>query len=83
MENWSLRGGYRIEESPYSNDDLIGDLIGYSVGLGYNFGNIKLDLAYDMAQQERSYQLFPVGLTDSAFLDENNSNYTLTLSFGL
>lgn len=83
VENWSLRGGYRLEESPYSNDDLIGDLIGYLVGLGYNFGNIKLDLAYDMAQQEKSYQLFPVGLTDNAFIDANNSNYTLTLSFGL
>lgn len=83
LQNWSLRGGYRIEESPFSNDNLMGDLKGYSAGIGYNFGNIKLDLAYDQAQQERSFQLFPVGLTDSASIDEEHSNFTLTLSFGI
>lgn len=78
----SLRGGYRLEESPY-RDETMGDLTGYSFGLGYNFGGVKLDLAYDTADQERNPQLFQTGLTDRAYIDRNNTNYTLTLSFGL
>lgn len=83
IENFSLRGGYRMEESPYSDDDLMGDLTGFSVGLGYSFGNIKLDAAYDQSQQDKNYQFFPIGFTNGAYIDEKNSNVTLTLSFGI
>ncbi|MFT5243114.1 MAG: hypothetical protein ACJA1H_001350 [Glaciecola sp.] len=79
----SLRGGYRLEESPYADDSFYGDLTGYSLGLGYNFGNTKLDLTYDHAQRNTSNQLYSVGLTDAALLDTNNSNITLTLGFNL
>jgi len=79
----SLRGGYRLEESPYSDDSFVGDLTGYSLGLGYNFGNTKLDFTYDHAQRITSNQLYSVGLTDAAVLDTNNSNFTLTLGFNL
>jgi len=79
----SLRGGYRLEESPYADDSFYGDLTGYSLGLGYNFGNTKLDLTYDHAQRNTSSQLYSVGLTDAALLDTNNSNITLTLGFNL
>ncbi len=80
---WSLRGGYRLEESPYRNETTVGDLNGYSFGLGYNFGNARLDLAYDTFEQENNPQLFQTGLTDTARINRNNSNYTLTLSFGI
>ena len=83
LSAWSLRGGYRFEESPYSNETTIGDLQGYSFGLGFNFGNIKLDLAYDTAQQDRNPQLFQTGLTDVANINRDLSNYTMTLTIGL
>jgi long-subunit fatty acid transport protein len=79
----SLRGGYRLEESPYENDSFYGDLNGYSFGLGYNFGNLKLDLAYDHTQRDYNQQLYAVGLTDAAQIDNKNSNVTLTLGFSL
>ena len=79
----SLRGGYRYEESPYADEFTIGDLQGYSLGLGYNFGNARLDLAYDTADQQSNPQLFQVGLTDTAYINRDNSNFTLTLSFGI
>ena len=44
----SLRAGYRWEQSPYKDGKTIGDLTGYSGGLGFNFGTTKLDLAYAM-----------------------------------
>lgn len=81
--DWSLRGGYRFEESPYTNESTIGDLTGYSVGLGYNFGSIKLDLAYDAFERDTAPRLYQTGLTDRAYIDRNNSNVTLSLSFGI
>ncbi len=83
IEAFSLRGGYRFEESPYQNETTLGDLQGYSLGVGYNFGSARLDFAYDAFEQERNPQLYQVGLTDTAMINRNNSNYTLTLSIGI
>jgi long-subunit fatty acid transport protein len=79
----SLRGGYRFEESAYADDSFDGDLTGYSFGIGYNFGNLKLDLTYDQSQRNMLQQLYSVGLTDTAILDVQNSNVTLSLGFNL
>ncbi len=83
IQEWSLRGGYRFEESPYENQSSLGDLNGYSFGLGYNFGNIKVDLAYDNSTREDTPQLYQVGLTNSATIDRDYSSVILSLSFGL
>lgn len=83
FKQFSFRGGYRFEESPYENDSFYGDLTGYSLGLGYDFGNTRLDLTYDQAERTVNNQLFSVGLTDAATLDTNNSNITLSLAFNL
>ena len=83
VKQLSFRGGYRFEESPYKNESTIGDLTGYSLGLGYNFGNTRLDLTYDNSERETNYQLFDVGLTDSVNLNTDNTNFTLSLSFNL
>lgn len=79
----SLRGGYRFEESPYANATAMGDLEGYSVGLGYNFGTVRIDLAYDTFNQDYNPQLYQTGLTDRAFINRNNDNFVLSLSFGI
>ena len=82
-KQFSFRAGYRMQESPYENESTIGDLTGYSLGLGYNFGNTKLDLTFDNSERETNYQLFDIGLTDSANLNTDNTNVTLSLSFNL
>lgn len=79
----SLRGGYRFEESPYKNGVTSGDLTGYSVGIGFNFGNIKFDVTYDEASRSLQNQLYNVGLTDAALVDNKNSNITFTLGFNI
>ncbi len=80
---FSFRGGYRLEETPYKNENFYGDLKGFSLGLGYNFGNIKLDLAFDQSDRSINHQLYNVGLTDAAVIDSKNSNVTLTLGLNL
>jgi len=83
IKEWSLRGGYRFEESPYKNSNTIGDLTGYSGGLGYNFGATKLDLAYSYAQRNSHQGFFNQGFTDGANIDTKNNNVTVTLLFEL
>lgn len=80
---FSFRGGYRFEESPYKDETTVGDLSGYSLGLGYNFGNTKLDLTFDQSKQTNDYQLYNTGLTDATTIDVINSNITLSLGFQL
>ena len=82
-EQFSFRGGYRLEESPYEDIRIMDDLDGYSFGLGFNFGSATLDLAYDQSNRRQNKQLFPVGLTDTALIDTDKTNVTATLSFKL
>jgi len=81
LKQWSFRGGYRFEESPYEDDNFYGDLTGYSLGLGYNFGNARIDLSFDQSQRDYNYQFYNVGLTEAAKIDSKTSN--IVLSFGL
>ncbi|MAN59726.1 MAG: transporter [Flavobacteriaceae bacterium] len=83
FENISLRGGYRYEESPYSDGSTVGDLTGYSAGLGYNFGNYFFDISYAYAERDQNQQLYSVGLTDRAFTETQSSNIVFTLGFSL
>jgi len=76
IEQFSLRGGYRYEESPYEDGSTIGDLEGFSAGIGYDFGSSRLDLAYSRSEQERSETLF-TGLSNTALLNAVNTNITL------
>jgi len=77
----SLRGGFHYEESPYQNTKIVGDLTGFSLGAGYNFGRYTLDLAYSRSEQERNQQLYSVGLTDVANINTIYSNFILSLGF--
>lgn len=83
LSQWSLRAGYRLEESPYKNENIMGNLTGYSFGLGYDFGNIELDFAFDRSTRDYGQRLYQTGLTERAMIDNTNSRYTLSLSFGI
>ena len=83
VEDLSLRGGYRYEESPYTDDTSYGNLDGFSLGLGYKFGNYHFDVAYTRAEQKINQQLYNEGLTTPASINQTNSNLILTLGFQL
>jgi len=74
----SLRAGYRFEQSPYKNAITIGDLVGYSAGIGFNFGPSKLDLAMNRTNQDVIEGLFDSGITSPAFTNNINTNVTLS-----
>jgi hypothetical protein len=83
IEKISLRAGYRYEQSPYQNSTTVGDLKGYSGGLGYNFGSTKLDLAYAYAERDSQQGFFSQGLTDGPKINAINNSVSLTLLFEL
>lgn len=81
--NWSLRGGFSYEESPYANKDILGDRQGFSTGFGYNFGMYSFDFAYSRSEQDENRQLYSVGLTDTAAVDTVFNNFIFTLGLQL
>ncbi|WP_411031311.1 OmpP1/FadL family transporter [Spongiimicrobium sp. 3-5] len=83
IDQVSLRAGYRFEESPYEDGVTIGDLNGYSGGIGYNFGGSRLDLAVSRTEQDFNQQLFDTGVTTPALISSAITNVTLgyTLNF--
>lgn len=81
IKQLSLRGGYRFEESPYKNKQLMGDLNGFSTGLGYSFGPTKIDFTYAFSHLDSQQKSFSQGFTDGAQIKTDNNNFLLTMLF--
>ena len=82
-KKFSYRGGYKMEQSPYKDTAAYGNLKGFSLGLGYDFGGSRLDLAYENSKREIDHQLFNAGNLNAARINTTNSNVSLTLSMSL
>jgi hypothetical protein len=76
----SLRAGYRFEESPYKVDQAFGDLTGYTGGIGYNFGDSRIDLAYSYDHRNMNQAFISSGMTDPARISRYNNNITFSYS---
>lgn len=62
IKDFSIRGGYRFEQSPYKNEfKAYGDLNSFSTGVGYTFGSSRIDLSYTRTSQ--SFQTSLVDMT--------------------
>jgi hypothetical protein len=83
INQWSLRGGYRFEQSPYKNKQTIGDLNSYSTGLGYDFDDFKIDLSYTLAKRNLQQAFFSQGLVDAPLVNYRNDSVSLTVLFQL
>lgn len=79
-KQFSFRGGYRFEESPYKVDYAMGDLTGYSGGIGYNFGHNRLDFAYAYSHRNYNQYLISSGMNDTARIRAITNNFTVTYS---
>ncbi len=78
----SFRGGYHFEQSPYKDAISSDDLKGYSLGLGYNFGNVKLDVSYENANRTDVYDFYPqYTQVNAAELTFDSSKITASLVF--
>lgn len=81
INRFSLRGGYQYEESPYKNKISRGDLNGFSGGFGFYLGSYSLDFSYSRIQQKGELQLYDVGLTDTASIENIRNNFVFTVIY--
>ena len=81
IKRWSVRGGFRYEESPYKNKNTVGNLNSYSTGFGYDFGDFKIDMAYIYAKRTNNTAFFAQGLTDTANVKAIQNNVVVTVGF--
>lgn len=79
--SFSLRAGYWMEHSPYKNTARKEDLSGYSLGVGIRFQSSALDLAFTASDQKYRQQMYSLGLTDAATIDQRATQIALTYSF--
>lgn len=78
IKRWSVRGGYRFDQSPFNNDLYLGDYFAYSGGLGYTFGRSRIDLAYTNEHRNRTENMLSSGLNDLARIRNYNNNVTVS-----
>lgn len=83
IKNFSLRGGYRYEQSPYKNGTTVGPLTGFSGGFGLAFGGSRVDLGYTWFQRKADVALLTPGLTDAARVTSTNNNIILSYTIDL
>ena len=80
----SIRGGYHYEQSPDVNAIESDNTKGYSFGAGYNFGNTKLDFAYQNKSNTQQYSFYPqYNQVNAAELNIDNRIITATLTINL
>ncbi|WP_422090335.1 OmpP1/FadL family transporter [Tenacibaculum ovolyticum] len=83
FDKMSIRGGYHYEKDPNlllggnTNKD---NVRGYSAGLGYNFGNMKFDLAYSNYENKQYYTIYN---TADLNIKNNTSRISATVTFSL
>lgn len=78
IERFSLRAGYRFEESPFTGGSDFGDLNSISGGIGYNFGSSRLDLALNRTERDVTEPLFDTGINTPALVNGVSMNGTLS-----
>jgi long-subunit fatty acid transport protein len=84
FDNFSVRGGYHFENSPYKNSVSSDNLEGFSLGAGYKFRGGKLDFAYQKSGNTAPYNFYPQSnQVDAAELDFDHSTFTATLTLSL
>jgi hypothetical protein len=82
VKQWRLRGGYVQQENTLAHQPHSFALKKYSLGLGFQFKNTKVDLSYETSNQKELYDFYPqYDQIDPATLNFNNSKIGLTLSF--
>jgi len=83
FDNLSVRGGYHYEKDPNlllgsnTNND---NVQGFSAGLGYNFGNMKIDLSYSKSNNNEYYTIYQ---NSDLNIENNTSRISGTVTFSL
>jgi len=79
-ENWRFRGGLSKITSPYKNSRIEGDTDGFSLGMGYNWGKWKLDVAFNHIETDRVEAVFEnANFNNTATINKKDDAVSVTL----
>lgn len=84
FDDLSVRGGYMYQQSPDANAIESDNLKRYSLGAGYSFGNVKIDVAYSNDNRTGLYNFYPqFAQVNPADIEIDNRRIIATLSINL
>jgi hypothetical protein len=83
LDRFSIRGGYKFEQDPSKYAEDNNNLKGYSLGAGYNFGNLKLDFSFSDNNRTSLYNFYAGFGVDPAALEIDNKTVTASISINL
>jgi hypothetical protein len=58
LKEWSFRGGYSYQDSPFYDAQNKYDIEGYSFGIGLKMKNTKFDISYEKKSQSDLYDIY-------------------------
>ncbi len=82
----SFRGGYMIEDSPYSSstvsefENIDDSLDGFSLGVGYKLNDTMIDMSFVKINSSKYKRLYDTGLTNQVNIDSINTTVTISVS---
>jgi len=79
LDKLMLRGGIFTKTTPYKNKEDLGAVKGFSLGLGYTFSDVSMDLGY-ISTQEKVRQNISV-LSDAATVDKTQGKFVLGVRY--
>ena len=82
IKRWSARAGYQYIETPYIDESVVENLNTYSLGLGYNLGDMKIDISYFRSNQDARQSLYQTSF-NNAYNERTLSNIAATFSVNL
>ena len=82
IKRWSARAGYQFSETPYINESILGNLNTYSLGVGYNLGDMKIDISYFRSNQDSKQSLYQTSF-NNAYNEQTRSHVAATFSVNL
>ena len=79
LKDLSLRAGSFMSTSPFKNSNDLYAQKGYSLGMGYNFGGIIMDMAWQHSQTTQSRTL--TGLSNQASIDNAKNKLLIGIRY--
>lgn len=78
----SVRGGFSYEQNPYVDALETDNKRGFALGMGYDFGGILLDVAYDYSKKTDYYNFYTdFNYVQGAELATKNNKVLATITF--
>lgn len=75
FDNLSLRGGFKLQDSPYKDERILSDQKTFSLGIGYNVGASRIDFVYSITDFDQNKFINYSDITTPVSMKTELSNF--------